>query len=329
MAVPDPGGPRARDDGRLAGHRGRRGRPAVHPARRQGGHAPARWPSGSGSPAPRQQTRVGDLSGGERRRLQLPAAAAWPSPTCSSSTSRPTTSTSRRSTSLEDVLDGWAGTLLVVSHDRYLLERVVRPAGRAARRRRAARPARRRRAVPPAARRGRSGRRSSARSRPSGAAASSRSGAASAGRADALARPRSARPARRWRGSRGSSRGCPARGAAPRRDGSQATDHEVVLGLNGELRARRRRARDARDGVAERRRGRRLTRRDRAAVGAVHGRSVRRPAPARHRLERRQQPAQQRGERGLLALVEPGEQVALAGEQVGHGRVDDVAGRSG
>ena len=27
-------------------------------------------------------------------------------------------------TSLEDVLDGWAGTLLVVSHDRYLLERV-------------------------------------------------------------------------------------------------------------------------------------------------------------------------------------------------------------
>ena len=28
-------------------------------------------------------------------------------------------------TSLEDVLDGWAGTLLVVSHDRYLLERVT------------------------------------------------------------------------------------------------------------------------------------------------------------------------------------------------------------
>ena len=27
-------------------------------------------------------------------------------------------------TSLEDLLDGWAGTLLVVSHDRYLLERV-------------------------------------------------------------------------------------------------------------------------------------------------------------------------------------------------------------
>lgn len=27
-------------------------------------------------------------------------------------------------TALEDVLDGWAGTLLVVSHDRYLLERM-------------------------------------------------------------------------------------------------------------------------------------------------------------------------------------------------------------
>src|SRR5699024_7620040 len=27
-------------------------------------------------------------------------------------------------TQLEDVLDGWAGTLLVVSHDRYLLERL-------------------------------------------------------------------------------------------------------------------------------------------------------------------------------------------------------------
>ena len=27
-------------------------------------------------------------------------------------------------TALEDVLDGWPGTLVVVSHDRYLLERV-------------------------------------------------------------------------------------------------------------------------------------------------------------------------------------------------------------
>lgn len=28
-------------------------------------------------------------------------------------------------TSMEDVLDGWAGTLIVVSHDRYLLERMT------------------------------------------------------------------------------------------------------------------------------------------------------------------------------------------------------------
>ncbi|MGB3858336.1 MAG: ABC transporter ATP-binding protein, partial [Ornithinimicrobium sp.] len=28
-------------------------------------------------------------------------------------------------TSMEDVLDGWAGTLLVISHDRYLLERMT------------------------------------------------------------------------------------------------------------------------------------------------------------------------------------------------------------
>ena len=41
---------------------------------------------------------VGDLSGGERRRLQL-LRLSWTTPTCCCSTSRPTTSTSRRSTS--------------------------------------------------------------------------------------------------------------------------------------------------------------------------------------------------------------------------------------
>jgi ATPase subunit of ABC transporter with duplicated ATPase domains len=72
----------------------------------------------------RQRTRVGDLSGGERRRLQLlrllmtePNVLILDEPTNDLDIDT--------LTSLEDVLDGWAGTLLVVSHDRYLLERVA------------------------------------------------------------------------------------------------------------------------------------------------------------------------------------------------------------
>ncbi len=72
----------------------------------------------------RQQTRVGDLSGGERRRLQLtrllmdePNVLLLDEPTNDFDI--------ETLTSLEDLLDGWAGTLVVVSHDRYLLERVA------------------------------------------------------------------------------------------------------------------------------------------------------------------------------------------------------------
>jgi ATPase subunit of ABC transporter with duplicated ATPase domains len=71
----------------------------------------------------RQQTRVGDLSGGERRRLQItrllmsePNVLLLDEPTNDLDI--------ETLTSLEDLLDGWAGTLLVVSHDRYLLERI-------------------------------------------------------------------------------------------------------------------------------------------------------------------------------------------------------------
>ncbi|QQR99816.1 MAG: ABC-F family ATP-binding cassette domain-containing protein [Austwickia sp.] len=71
----------------------------------------------------RQQARVGELSGGERRRLQFvrlmmtePNVLVLDEPTNDLDI--------ETLTSMEDVLDGWAGTLLVVSHDRYLLERM-------------------------------------------------------------------------------------------------------------------------------------------------------------------------------------------------------------
>lgn len=72
----------------------------------------------------RQQTRVGDLSGGERRRLQmLRILMAEPNVLL---LDEPTNDLDIETlTQLEDVLDGWAGTLLVVSHDRYLLERLT------------------------------------------------------------------------------------------------------------------------------------------------------------------------------------------------------------
>ncbi|HET6876595.1 MAG TPA: ABC-F family ATP-binding cassette domain-containing protein [Jatrophihabitans sp.] len=76
-----------------------------------------------GFPNSRQWTPVGDLSGGERRRLQLlrllltrPNLLLLDEPTNDLDTDT--------LAALEDLLDGWAGSLVVVSHDRYLLERV-------------------------------------------------------------------------------------------------------------------------------------------------------------------------------------------------------------
>jgi ATP-binding cassette subfamily F protein uup len=71
----------------------------------------------------RAWTPVAELSGGERRRLQLlrllmgePNVLVLDEPTNDLDTDT--------LAAVEDTLDGWPGTLLVVSHDRYLLERV-------------------------------------------------------------------------------------------------------------------------------------------------------------------------------------------------------------
>ncbi|MFE3223508.1 ABC-F family ATP-binding cassette domain-containing protein [Nocardia sp. NPDC059228] len=71
----------------------------------------------------KQRTPVGDLSGGERRRLQLTRILmAEPNVLL---LDEPTNDLDIDTLQqLEDMLDGWAGTLVVISHDRYLIERI-------------------------------------------------------------------------------------------------------------------------------------------------------------------------------------------------------------
>jgi ATPase subunit of ABC transporter with duplicated ATPase domains len=76
-----------------------------------------------GFSAKRQRTPVRDLSGGERRRLQLTRVLmAEPNVLL---LDEPTNDLDIDTLQeLESLLDGWAGTLVVISHDRYLIERI-------------------------------------------------------------------------------------------------------------------------------------------------------------------------------------------------------------
>jgi ATP-binding cassette subfamily F protein uup len=72
----------------------------------------------------KQWTPVGDLSGGERRRLQLlrllmdePNVLFLDEPTNDLDI--------ETLTQLEDVLDGWPGSMIVISHDRFFVERTT------------------------------------------------------------------------------------------------------------------------------------------------------------------------------------------------------------
>ena len=70
-----------------------------------------------------QWTPVGDLSGGERRRLQL-TRLLMNSPNVLLLDEPTNDFDIETLTELEDLLDSYGGTLIVISHDRYFLERV-------------------------------------------------------------------------------------------------------------------------------------------------------------------------------------------------------------
>ena len=87
-------------------------------------HTPAQLLERLGFQRQHLSARVEDLSGGQKRRLQLlllllsePNVIVLDEPTNDVD--------SEMLTAMEDLLDSWPGTLVVVSHDRYLLERVT------------------------------------------------------------------------------------------------------------------------------------------------------------------------------------------------------------
>ncbi|MDN5715939.1 MAG: ATP-binding cassette domain-containing protein, partial [Janibacter sp.] len=87
-------------------------------------HTPAQLLERLGFAREHLSARVGELSGGQKRRLQLlllllaePNVIALDEPTNDVD--------SDMLAAMEDLLDSWPGTLIVISHDRYLLERIT------------------------------------------------------------------------------------------------------------------------------------------------------------------------------------------------------------
>src|SRR5699024_206349 len=87
-------------------------------------HTPAQLLERLGFQRQHLSARVQELSGGQKRRLQLlllllsePNVIVLDEPTNDVD--------SDMLAAMEDLLDSWPGTLIVVSHDRYLLERVT------------------------------------------------------------------------------------------------------------------------------------------------------------------------------------------------------------
>ena len=207
----------------------------------------------------RLTARIGDLSGGERRRFQLlrllltePNVLLLDEPTNDLDIETLNV--------LEDFLDGWPGTLVVVSHDRYFLERVTDSIwallgdGQISMLPRGVDEYLERRAVTSAAANPPSRQLRQPQKRASRALRQPGEGASRAAR-------RSARPARRWPGSTSSSRGSRERQARARRRRwpSHLTDYERLAEL-GKLAAELAgRARGARAGVAGGRRARGVT----------------------------------------------------------------------